>query len=102
MESMFSGQTLRMHMRITCLRYSHITNYTRIRCRNQLFGLFSLTHSLAQARTHTHDRLSWGLTTNQPLWVFLCRLPGKGRREIEEIVEEMKERDRGERKINYK
>ena len=31
----------------------------------------------------------------QPLWVILCRLPEKGRREIEEIVEEMKERDRG-------
>ena len=37
--------------------------------------------------------------THQPLWVILCRLPEKGRREIE-IVEEMKERDRGERKIN--
>ena len=35
-----------------------------------------------------------------PLWVILCRLPEKGRREIEEIVEEMKERDRGERKMN--
>ena len=30
----------------------------------------------------------------------MCRLPEKGRREIEEIVEEMKERDRGERKMN--
>ena len=30
---------------------------------------------------------SWGLTTRQPLWVILCRLPEKGRREIEEIVE---------------
>ena len=36
----------------------------------------------------------------QPLWVILCRLPEKGRKEIEEIVEEMKERDGGERKIN--
>ena len=35
--------------------------------------------------------LSWGLTTRQPLWVILCRLPEKGRKEIEEIVEEMKE-----------
>ena len=32
--------------------------------------------------------------TCQPLWVILCHLPEKGRREIEEIVEEMKERDR--------
>ena len=36
----------------------------------------------------------------QPLWVIVCHLPEKGRREIEEIVEEMKERDRGERKLN--
>ena len=38
--------------------------------------------------------------TRQPLWVILYRLQEKGRREIEEIVEEMKERDRGERKMN--
>ena len=31
--------------------------------------------------------------THQPIWVILCRLPEKGRKEIEEIVEEMKERD---------
>ena len=41
-----------------------------------------------------------GLTTRQPLCVILCRLPEKGRRETEEIVEKMKERDRGERKMN--
>ena len=41
-----------------------------------------------------------GLMTHQPLRVILCRLQEKGRREIEEIVEEMKERDRGEKKIN--
>ena len=34
--------------------------------------------------------------THQPLWVILCRLPVKGRKEIEEIVEEMTERDREE------
>ena len=33
----------------------------------------------------------------QPLWVILCHLPEKRRIEIEEIVEEMKERDREER-----
>ena len=42
------------------------------------------------------DWLCWGLTTRQPLRVILCRLPEKGRKEIEEIVEEMKERDREE------
>ena len=36
----------------------------------------------------------------QLLCVILCHLPEKGRREIEEIVEEMKERDRGKRKMN--
>ena len=46
------------------------------------------------------ESLSWGLTTRQPLWVILCRLPEKGGREIDKIVEEMKERDRGERKMN--
>ena len=35
--------------------------------------------------------LCWGLTTRQPLRVILCRLPEKGRKEIEERVEEMKE-----------
>ena len=29
-----------------------------------------------------------------PLWVILCPLPEKGRKEIDKIVEEMKERDR--------
>ena len=38
--------------------------------------------------------------TSQPLWVILCHLPEKVRREIVEIVEEMKERDWGERKMN--
>ena len=34
--------------------------------------------------------LWWSLTTRQQLWVILCRLPAKGRKEIEEIVEEKK------------
>ena len=46
--------------------------------------------------------LCWGLTTRQLLWVILCRLPEKGRREIEEIVEEMKEKDREERGTGMK
>ena len=32
---------------------------------------------------------TWGLTTCPPLRVILCHLPEKGRKEIEEIVEEM-------------
>ena len=46
--------------------------------------------------------LRWGLTTRQPLWVILCRFPEKGRKEIEEIVEEMKQRDREERRTEMK
>ena len=37
--------------------------------------------------------MCWDLTTRQPLWVMLCRLPEKGRKETKEIVEEMKERN---------
>ena len=44
----------------------------------------------------------WGLTTRQPLWVILCRLPEKGRKETEGIAEEMKERDREERGTGMK
>ena len=40
--------------------------------------------------------------THQPLWVILCHLPEKGRREIEEIAEEMKERNREERGTGMK
>ena len=40
--------------------------------------------------------------THQPLWVILCRLPEKERKEIEELVEEVKERDREERGTRVK
>ena len=46
--------------------------------------------------------LCWGLTTRQPLRVILCCLPEKGRIEIEERVEEMKEMDREERGTGMK
>ena len=36
----------------------------------------------------------------QPLWVILCCLPEKGRREIKETEGGVKERDRGDKKIN--
>ena len=48
------------------------------------------------------DWLCWGLTTRQPLRVILCRLPEKGRKKIEEIVEEMKEMNREERGTEMK
>ena len=40
--------------------------------------------------------------TCQPLWVILCCLPEKGRKEIEEIVEKVKERGREERETGMK
>ena len=40
--------------------------------------------------------------TRQPLWVILCHLPEKQRKEIEEIVEEMKEKDRDGRLTGMK
>ena len=46
--------------------------------------------------------LGFNDTTRQSLWVILCRLPEKGRKEIEEIVEEMKERNREERGTGMK
>ena len=52
-------------------------------------------HHLLCMYTYWHW-LCWGLTTRQPLWVILYRLPEKGRKEIEEIVEEMKETIREE------
>ena len=42
------------------------------------------------------------LTTRQPLGIIFCRLPEKGRKEIEEIIEKMKERNREERGTGMK
>ena len=43
------------------------------------------------------DILFWDLTKRHSSRVILCCFPEKGRNEIEEIVEEMKDRDRAER-----
>ena len=40
--------------------------------------------------------------TCQHLWIILCCLLEKGRKDIEEIVEEMKERNREERGTGMK
>ena len=40
--------------------------------------------------------------TRQPLWVILCRLQEKGRKEIEDTVQEMKERGMEERGTGMK
>ena len=55
------------------------------------------THT--HTHTHTHKEKK---TTRQPWWVILCRLPEKERKEIEEIVKEMKEGNREERGIGMK
>ena len=55
-----------------------------------------------QEKSKFYWLIELGLTTRQPLWVILCRLPEKGRKKIEEIVEEMKERDREERGTGMK
>ena len=57
---------------------------------------------ITDTNTKANDQLCWGLTTRQPLWVILCRLPEKGRKRTEEIAEEMKERDREERGTGIK
>ena len=41
-----------------------------------------------------------GFNDTSTLVGYLCHFPEKGRRETEEIAEEIKERDRGERKMN--
>ena len=52
------------------------------------------SHKLNSAKAG-FDCLCLGLTTCQRLWVILCRLSEKGRKEI---VEEMKAREREERR----
>ena len=56
-------------------------------------GMLRLTmHAIMKAsKSGRRFWLCWDLTTSQPLWVILCRFPEKGRKEIEEIVEEMRE-----------
>ena len=49
-----------------------------------------------------HGLIVVGFNDTSTLVVILCHLPEKGRKEIEEIVEEMKERDREERETGMK
>ena len=55
------------------------------------------TFSRMKYLEHIVDWLCRGFNDTSTLWVILYRLPEKGREEIEEIVEDMKERDREER-----
>ena len=69
--------------------------------------MLTISYELFQAKCVLNHLLPFlvnlfllGFNELQPLCVILSRLPEKGRKEIEEIVEEIKGRDRGERKIN--
>ena len=80
------------------IKYRIWTNYWRCSYKHSVKQF----HSLQTTASVLIDWLCWGLTTRQPLRVILCRLPEKGRKEIEERVEEMKERDREERGTGMK
>ena len=62
------------------------------------FHTLFVTGHLEGYKDVTENQLSWGLETSQPLWVILSS--PREREKREEIIEEMKERDRGERKMN--
>ena len=69
---------------------------------NAKLNMDTVGHSNSLILALTSDWLCWGLTTRQPLWFILCCLPKKGRKEIEETVEEMKEMNREERGTGMK
>ena len=87
-----------MVRRLGLRKNNHLT-YTSLAL-NPRNAIYETTN--AQKGKNCNNWLSWGLTTRQPLWVILCRLPEKGRKETEEIAEEMKERDREERVTGMK
>ena len=58
--------------------------------------VFSIFYKIMVCCVYSFE-LPRGLTTCQPLWVILCCLPEKGRKDIEEIVEEMKETGSGKK-----
>ena len=67
----------------------------------QIYLLQEQQYEYAGPRNQQSNEIKWlwlGLMTSQPLWVILCCLPEKGRKEIEEIAEEMKERDMGKKR----
>ena len=87
-----------------------VWNSWYLKCTNEpYFEKFgqSATHELYLTVNYSHHTavlfnwLCWGITISQPLWVILCRLSERGRKEIEEIVE-MKEKDRQERGTGMK
>ena len=79
---------------------SHWNNFSYFWSTSHPDAAYQVSSQLAFWFRRRSDSLCWGLTTRQPLWVILCRLPEKGRKVIEEIVEEIKERDREERNRN--
>ena len=75
--------------------YKFCHNKTVNRCHNKVIREKTVTQSGGDRFFH----LCWGLTTRQPLRVILCRLPEKWRKEM---IEEMKGRDREERRTGVK
>ena len=92
-----------MYLHIYCFRVF------RVRVKNKLYTIM-LSHGQTKGRCYFTISLLFKqdapltliVLTRQPLWVILCRLPQKGRKEIEEIVEEMEERNREERGTGMK
>ena len=58
--------------------------------------------STSATKVLAEDWLCWDLMTRQLLWVILCCLPEKGRKETEEIVEKTEERDREKKRPGMK
>ena len=78
------------NIRILCIKSAKTVNEMTL---NKLFKLMMLCLLFF---------IVLGFNDTSPLRVILCRLPEKGRKEIEERVEEMKERDREERGTGMK
>ena len=60
----------------------------------QIYLLPEQQSEYAGPRNQQSNEIKWlwlGLMPRQPLWVILCCLPEKGRKEIEEIAEDKKE-----------
>ena len=79
-DAFYIAAWLQYHTPDKLICYNHQTNYTD-----------------TVATSPKTDWLCWSLKTRQSFWIILCRLP-----EIEEILEEMKERDREERGTGMK
>ena len=79
------------YKRMSCFSYFSNKNKFQWSLNTDMESATILCHNISY---RLFDCLCWSLTTCQTLWAILCRLLEKGRIEIEEILEEIKERDR--------